>query len=66
MALVVVMATVATPVTMPRQIRELTGLDPAALEFAELYTEQLRRIVSRLGNLPSDEGGRPEPTGNPE
>ncbi|MYS20707.1 TetR family transcriptional regulator [Streptomyces sp. SID4948] len=52
--LVAVMAAVAAPVTMPQQIREFTGLDPQSPEFAELYTEQLRRIVRRLGTLPAD------------
>jgi AcrR family transcriptional regulator len=39
---------VSAGITFPDDVRRLTGLDPASPEFAELYAEQLRRIVRHL------------------
>ncbi|WP_307805408.1 TetR/AcrR family transcriptional regulator [Streptomyces spirodelae] len=47
--LLLLMSAVATPVVVPHAVRSVLGMDPESPEFRELYTEQLRRIVRRLG-----------------
>lgn len=42
-------------VTFPGDVRHATGLDPASAEFAEVYAEQLRRVVRRLAETPPDD-----------
>jgi len=46
--LVALLGMVAAPIAMPQRVRDITGLDPSCAEFAEFYTDQLRRIVRRL------------------
>jgi TetR/AcrR family transcriptional regulator len=41
-------AAVGAGVIFPADVRRLTGVDPNSPEFAELYAEQLRRIVRHL------------------
>lgn len=55
--LLAVMGLVAAPVALPDMVRKIFGVDPAAPEFAEIYSEQLRRIVCHLG------GSGPAPAG---
>lgn len=42
-------AAVAFPVIMPAEVRRVTGMDPRSEEFEQYYTEQLRRVIRRLG-----------------
>src|ERR1700680_3004188 len=46
--LLAVMGLVAAPVALPDMVRKIFGVDPASPEFAEIYSEQLRRIVRHL------------------
>jgi TetR/AcrR family transcriptional regulator len=46
--LLAVMGLVAAPVALPGLVRRIFGLDPDSPEFAEIYSEQLRRIVRHL------------------
>jgi AcrR family transcriptional regulator len=54
--LLALQAAVSAGVTFPDDVRRLTGLDPATPEFAERYTEQLRRIVRHLSADEDDSG----------
>ncbi|MGI5353070.1 TetR/AcrR family transcriptional regulator [Streptomyces sp. CA-250714] len=47
--LLLLMGAVAAPVVTPHLVRSVVGMDPQSPEFREFYTEQLRRIVRRLG-----------------
>ncbi|MFE0762388.1 TetR/AcrR family transcriptional regulator [Streptomyces smyrnaeus] len=47
--LLLLMGAVALPVVTPHTVRSVLGMDPQSSEFREFYTEQLRRIVRRLG-----------------
>ncbi|MFC5747657.1 TetR family transcriptional regulator [Actinomadura rugatobispora] len=42
---------VAAPATMPNAVRRIYGMSPDSPEFKQRYTEQLRRIVRRLGQV---------------
>jgi AcrR family transcriptional regulator len=46
--LLIMMAMVAAPLMMPRQVVRSTGLDPRSPEFEAHYGEQLRRVVRHL------------------
>ncbi|WP_247698345.1 hypothetical protein [Streptomyces sp. RK75] len=48
-AVLLLMGAVALPVVTPHTVRSVLGMDPQSSEFREFYTEQLRRIVRRLG-----------------
>jgi len=54
--LIVLIAAVAAPVTLPQRISRILGLDPQSAEFAEAYAEQLQRIVGHLAG--SDPAGK--------
>jgi TetR/AcrR family transcriptional regulator len=56
--LLAVMGMVAAPVALPGMVRKIFGLDPASPQFAETYSEQLRRIVRHLAGPDP----RPDPT----
>jgi AcrR family transcriptional regulator len=58
--LLAVMGMVAAPVALPGMVRKIFGLDPAAPEFAELYGEQLRRIVRYLAGGAPDRAEPPD------
>ncbi|MGP3990638.1 TetR family transcriptional regulator [Streptomyces sp. 3N207] len=47
--LLLLMGAVSAPVVTPHLVRSVLGMDPQSPEFREFYTEQLRRIVRRLG-----------------
>jgi TetR/AcrR family transcriptional regulator len=51
--LLVLMAATAAPVTMPREVVRLLGMDPASGEFEAHYAEQLSRLVAHLAQPPS-------------
>ncbi len=58
------MGMVAAPIVMPQVARELFGVDPSSEEFRARYTEQLRRIVTRLyADAPGGSGEAGEPSG---
>jgi hypothetical protein len=58
------MGMVAAPIVMPQVARELFGVDPSSEEFRARYTEQLRRIVTRLyADAPGGSGEAGEPPG---
>lgn len=51
------MAMSVAPVALPTAVKVLTGLDAGSSEFAELYIDQVRRIVERITTHPD----RPNP-----
>ncbi|RFU39885.1 TetR family transcriptional regulator [Actinomadura logoneensis] len=50
MVMLVMMAAVAVPTTMPNIVRYVTGMDAASPEFRARYADQLRRVVARLAD----------------
>ena len=46
--LLVFMAAAAVGITIPHEVKEMTGLEPTSPEFIERYGEQLRRLIRHL------------------
>ncbi|MEV5572653.1 TetR family transcriptional regulator [Spirillospora sp. NPDC052269] len=56
MVMLIMMAAVAIPTTMPNLVRYVSGMDATSPEFRARYADQLRRVVAHLAEPAADDG----------